>query len=68
MPAIVVRDLVKHYGDIKAKCLPLYYLGDALRQVMVRGESLAAVWLDIVVLVAVGLACFAISVKMFRWE
>jgi ABC-2 type transport system permease protein len=60
--------LLPAFLAVIAKCLPLYYLGDALRQVMVRGESLAAVWLDIVVLVAVGLACFAISVKMFRWE
>jgi ABC-2 type transport system permease protein len=51
-----------------ARCLPLYYFGDALREVMIRGKGLGAVWLDIVVLVGMGLICFAISVKLFRWE
>jgi ABC-2 type transport system permease protein len=60
--------LLPSFLVVIAKCLPLYYLGDALRQVMVRGESLAAVWLDIVVLVGVGLVCFVVSLKYFRWE
>ena len=51
-----------------AKILPLYYLGDALREVMIRGKGLGAVWLDIVVLVGMGLVCFAVSIKLFRWE
>jgi ABC-2 type transport system permease protein len=51
-----------------ARVLPLYYLGDALREVMIKGNSLFSVWLDIVVLIAVGLACFGISVRFFRWE
>ncbi len=51
-----------------AKFLPLYYLGHAMRQVMIQGQGLAAVWLDIVVLIGVGLACFALSLKLFKWE
>jgi ABC-2 type transport system permease protein len=51
-----------------AKLLPLYYLGDALRQVMIRGKPLWAIWSDIAVLLAMGLICFLLSVKMFRWE
>lgn len=53
---------------ILAKFLPLYYLGHAMRQVMIQGQGLGAVWLDIVVLVGVGLVCFAFSLKLFKWE
>ncbi|HEY5533118.1 MAG TPA: ABC transporter permease [Candidatus Anoxymicrobiaceae bacterium] len=51
-----------------AKALPLYYLGHALREVMIRGKMLWAVWPDILVLIGVGLICFLISIKLFRWE
>jgi ABC-2 type transport system permease protein len=51
-----------------ARCLPLYYLGDALRGVMVDSASLAEVWVDMVVLLGVGAAAFLASVRFFRWE
>ncbi len=51
-----------------ARFLPLYYLGHAMRQVMIQGQGLGAVWLDIVVLIGFGLACFALSLKFFKWE
>jgi len=51
-----------------AKLLPLFYLGQALREVMIRGKTLWAVWPDILVLVAMGLVCFIISIRLFRWE
>lgn len=51
-----------------AKCLPLYYLGDALRKVMIQGKSLINVSGDLAVIAAVGLVCFAAAVKLFRWE
>ncbi len=51
-----------------AKLLPLYYLGQALREVMIRGKPLWAVWPDILILVGMGLICFLVSIKMFRWE
>ncbi|MFH1150549.1 MAG: ABC transporter permease [Actinomycetota bacterium] len=60
--------LLPSFLVVVAKCLPLYYLGDALRQVMVRGKGITSVWLDILVLVGVGLVCFALSLKYFRWE
>jgi ABC-2 type transport system permease protein len=53
---------------VVAKCLPLYYLGDALRKVMIQGKSLANVWLDILVVAATGIICFIAAVKLFRWE
>ncbi len=51
-----------------ARCLPLYYLGDALRQVMIDSASLLDVWVDILVLVAMGTIAFMASIKFFRWE
>jgi len=51
-----------------AHCLPLYYLGDALRQVMINSASLVSVWLDILVLAGMGLVAFAAAVRFFRWE
>ena len=53
---------------VVAKFLPLYYLGDALRKVMIQGKGLLDVWLDLLVVALVGLACFAAAVKLFRWE
>jgi ABC-2 type transport system permease protein len=51
-----------------AQCLPLYYLGDALRQVMIDSASLLDVWVDILVLVVMGMVAFIASIKFFRWE
>jgi ABC-2 type transport system permease protein len=51
-----------------AKCLPLYYLGDALRKVMIQGKGLGQVWLDLVVVGGMGIVCFIAAVKLFRWE
>ena len=51
-----------------AQCLPLYYLGDAMREVMINSANLMEVWVDIVVLLAVGAVAFAAAVRFFRWE
>jgi ABC-2 type transport system permease protein len=51
-----------------AKMLPLYYLGQALRQVMILGKGLGSVWVDMVIVVGMGIACFLASMRMFRWE
>ncbi|RJP34886.1 MAG: ABC transporter permease [Actinobacteria bacterium] len=51
-----------------ARMLPLYYLGDALREVMINSASLADIWIDLVVLIGFGLICFGVAVKFFRWE
>jgi ABC-2 type transport system permease protein len=53
---------------VVAKCLPLYYLGDGLRKVMIQGKGLGDVWLDIVVVAGVGIVCFIAAIKLFRWE
>ena len=51
-----------------AQCMPLYYLGDALRQVMIDSASLLDVWVDILVLLAMGAIAFIASIRFFRWE
>jgi len=51
-----------------AALMPLTYLGDALRQVMVGGVPYAPLWLDALVLTGWLVVCFAISARWFRWE
>ena len=49
------------------QALPLTALNDALRGVMNDGETLAAVWRELAVLVAWGGVSFAAALKLFRW-
>jgi ABC-2 type transport system permease protein len=51
-----------------AQCLPLYYLGDAMREVMINSANLVNVWVDILVLVGMGVIAFIASIRFFRWE
>ena len=58
-------------GDVLqsiARLLPLTYLGDALRQVMVGGTPFAPLWVDITVLVVWMVACFGIAARYFKWQ
>jgi|Deesub1362B_J571_1020462.scaffolds.fasta_scaffold00283_4 ABC-2 type transport system permease protein len=48
--------------------LPLTYLGDALRQVMVDATPFVSLWVDIAVLGGWTVATAALSMKFFRWE
>ena len=48
--------------------LPLTYLGDALRQVMVEATPLVPLWVDIAVLGGWTIGAAAIAVKFFRWD
>jgi ABC-2 type transport system permease protein len=48
--------------------LPLTYLGDALRQVMVNGSAFAPLPVDLLVLGGWFVVCLAISARFFRWE
>ncbi len=48
--------------------LPLTYLGDALRQVMVNGVPLVPLGVDVAVLVGWLVACTLISGRFFRWQ
>jgi ABC-2 type transport system permease protein len=50
------------------KVMPLKYLADALRSVMVNGGSLASVQSNLLILLAVTVVLFAVSVRFFKWE
>ena len=49
-----------------AYIFPLTYLNDAMRGVMLKGQSLGDVWLDLVVLLGFTLLFFIIGVKRFN--
>ena len=51
-----------------ARIIPLTYLSDALRQVMVGGAAFAPLWLCVVVLVGWLVACFGVAAVKFRWQ
>ncbi len=51
-----------------AKVLPIYYAGDALRGVMVKGFSLMQVWPDVLFLSLFALVMLALSVMVFKRE
>jgi ABC-2 type transport system permease protein len=51
-----------------AKALPLTYLADGLRQVMVYGASLASLWGDLLALVLTTAVGIALAARFFRWE
>lgn len=50
-----------------ARVLPLTYLSDALRQVMVGGTPFSPLWLCFAVLIGFLVLCFAIAARFFRW-
>ena len=51
-----------------ARLLPLTYLGDALRQVMVDGTPFAPLSVCVAVLLVWLAGCFAVSARFFRWQ
>jgi ABC-2 type transport system permease protein len=51
-----------------AKAMPLTYFAHGLREVMLRGEGLGGVAVDLGVLGVFGVVVFLIAVKLFRWE
>lgn len=50
------------------KALPLTYLNDALRQVMVAGAPLHSMTTDVAVLAGWAVVCLAVTVRFFRWD
>jgi ABC-2 type transport system permease protein len=51
-----------------ARAMPLTYLGDALRQVMVDGTPFSPLWICAAVLVGWLVVCFGIAARFFRWQ
>ena len=50
------------------KILPLTYLNDALRQIMVAGTPLYSMTTDVAIMVGWAVVCFGITVRFFRWD
>ena len=48
--------------------IPLTYLGDAFRQVMVEATPLHPLWLDVTVIGAWLVVCMILAIRLFRWE
>ena len=51
-----------------ARLIPLTYLSDALRQVMVGGAAFAPLWVCAAVLIGWLVVCFGIAARTFRWQ
>jgi ABC-2 type transport system permease protein len=50
------------------KALPLTALNDALRAIMLEGQSLVDIWAKIAIMLAWGIGSFAIALRYFRWK
>lgn len=50
------------------KLIPLRYLADGLRDLMVRGASLTDVWVDVLVMLATAVIGFVLALRFFRWD
>jgi ABC-2 type transport system permease protein len=50
------------------KILPLTYLNDALRQIMVDGTPVHSMTTDVAVLAAWAVVCLGITIRFFRWD
>ena len=61
-------DSMPEYLKTVARVLPLTYLGDALRQVMVHGTPFAPLWVCFVFLAGFLVVCFGIAARFFRWQ
>lgn len=54
--------------DPIVRSLPLTYFGDGVRQLMVGGSALNAMWVNLVVLAGWVVASFVVAVRFFKWE
>jgi ABC-2 type transport system permease protein len=54
--------------QVVARFLPLTYLSDALRQVMVNGTAFSPLWFCFAVLIGWTVICFGISSRFFKWQ
>jgi ABC-2 type transport system permease protein len=61
-------DFLPGFLQTIARLLPLTYLGDALRQVMVNGTQVAPLGFDVAILAGWLVVCLTIAGRMFRWE
>jgi len=50
------------------KVLPLKYLVDALREPMMYGNGISAIWVDLLVLAGVFAVAMAFAIRFFKWD
>lgn len=61
-------DQMPPFLQVIARVIPLTYLADALRQVMVDGAAFAPLWVCAAVLLGWLVVCFGIASRKFRWQ
>ena len=61
-------DQMPQFLQFVARIIPLTYLADALRQVMVGGAAFAPLWVCAAVLLGWLVVCFAIAARKFQWQ
>jgi ABC-2 type transport system permease protein len=54
--------------QVISRVLPLTFLGDGLRQVMVGGAALYPLWVNYLVLLAWTVVAAVLAVRLFKWE
>lgn len=50
------------------RALPLTYLGDAFRQIMIGSTPEFPMWVDLAVLAGWALVCSLLAIRLFKWE
>ena len=61
-------DFLPGFLQTVARFMPLTYLADALRQVMVNGTQVAPLGVDVAILTGWLVVCLSIAARSFRWE
>ncbi len=61
-------DQMPQFLQVVARTIPLTYLADALRQVMVGGAAFAPLWVCAAVLFGWLVVCFGIAARKFEWQ
>ena len=61
-------DQMPPFLQVVARLIPLTYLADALRQVMVGGAAFAPLWVCAAVLLGWLVVCFGIASRKFQWQ
>ena len=56
------------YIQIISKAMPLTYLSDTFRKIMLHGSGIEDIWTNIIILVVFGSVMFVAAIKLFRWE
>lgn len=56
------------YIQVISKTMPLTYLSDTFRKIMLHGSGFGDIWFNVVVLTVFGIIMFLGAIKLFRWE